>query len=192
MTTTRLPKPFDAHELDALYRAASDRPDVQATITWLRETGLRIAEACSVTTEEARAWERPPWWCRHQVCPIHSPAVHVVGKGSKPRLVPLTRRALAAADVLLGSSTNGHLVGVTDRGVRYLFERVGIKAGVHLHPHRLRHQFAFDLIESNCPIEVVADLMGHSTIDVTRLYYASSARTLARAMRSRRRWRTRR
>jgi integrase/recombinase XerC len=192
MTTTRLPKPLSEAELARVHRAASDRPDVQATITWLRETGLRIAEACSVTTEEARAWDRPPWWCRRQICPIHSPAVHVVGKGSKPRLVPLTRRALAAADVLLTSSTNGHLLGVTDRGVRYLFERVGTKAGIHLHPHRLRHQFAFDLIEGNCPIEVVADLMGHSTVDITRLYYKSSRRTLSRAMRSRRRWRARR
>ncbi len=81
-------------------------------------------------------------------------------------------------------SGKGRAAGM-DRGCRWLFAEVGARIGVHCHPHRFRHQFAFDLVESGVTIEVVADLMGHSTVDISRLYYQASDRRLREAMRAR-------
>ncbi len=183
MTTTRLPKPYAPGELAALYSAA--RPDVAAAMRFLCETGLRISEACAITSDEARGWRMPPWWCRRRACSRHTGSVTVIGKGDKARRVPLTPEALRAARVMLSVTENRHLFGWTDRGCRWLFAEVGARIGVHCHPHRFRHQFAFDLVESGVTIEVVADLMGHSTVDISRLYYQASDRRLREAMRAR-------
>jgi len=189
VTTTRLPKPFDQAELDALYTAARGRPDVAAAMRFLHETGLRIAEACAVTSAEASRWPAPPWWCRRAGCARHGRAVlRVIGKGDRERVVVLTRPAVASARVLLTYTGNGHLIPWTDRGVRFLFEQVGTSAGVHCHPHRFRHTLASELIESGVAIEVVADMLGHSTTEITRLYWLASERSKVAALSRRRRW----
>jgi integrase/recombinase XerD len=191
VTTTRLPKPYEPAELDALRRAAHDRPDVGAAMVFLHETGLRIAEACAITSTEAGAWPRPPWWCRRPTCRTHRRTVRIIGKGDRERVVVLTPAALRSAATLLTFSTNGHLFPWTDRGVRYLFERVGAAAGVHCHPHRFRHTHATELVEAGVAIEVVADMLGHSTTEITRLYWMASERAKVAALSRRRRWRAR-
>lgn len=184
MATTRLPRPLTPEELRACERAA-DRPEVRAAMVFLHETGLRVSEACAITSSEARSWPRPPWWCRRSVCARHGASVRIVGKGDKERVVVLTRRALLAARVLLAASRNGHLMPWTDRGLRAALATVGRRAGVHLHPHRFRHTLASELVEAGVPIEVVADMLGHSSTEITRLYWQASARAKRRALRRR-------
>jgi len=181
VTTTRLPKPYTRAELDALY-AAAHRPDVAAAMRFLHETGLRIAEACAIPTEVAARWPVPPWWCRRKACRRHSSMVRVIGKGDRERVVVLSPVALRAADVLRHATSNGHLMPWTDRGVRYLFAEVGARAGVHCHPHRFRHTLASELVESGVAIEIVADMLGHSKTDVTRLYWIASERSKVNAL----------
>lgn len=172
MTGRRLPRPFTPAELTALERAA--RPEVAATMCFLRETGLRSAEACSLSSEDARSWARPPWWCRRAGCARHSVSVRIIGKGDKERAVLLTPVALRASRVMAAHASNGHLIGWSDRGLRYVLAEAGKTAGVHCHPHRYRHTWITELVESGAPIEVVADMAGHASIDTTRIYYASS------------------
>jgi integrase len=197
MSTRRLPKPFDDGELEALRRASADRPDVWALCVFLRETGLRSAEACAISSEQVRRWP-VPGRIRNRRPRVK---LRVIGKGKggmanegggKERVVMLTPDALRAAHTLLGYSTNGHLVPWTDRGMRYLMAELGKKAGVHAHPHRFRHQFVTELVESGVPIEVVADMAGHSRTDITRLYWQASERAKLEALERRRRFLRRR
>ena len=160
---------------------------MKAAVAFLHDTGLRIAEACSITTEEARSWPSPPWWCRRRVCRRHAAVTRVIGKGDRERVVILTRRAVDSAQVLLTYTDNGRLFKWTDRGVRWVFEQVGKKAGVHLHPHRLRHTLATELVEGGVPIEVVADILGHSSSEITKLYWQASQRSKVAALSRRRR-----
>ena len=193
MTTTRLPKPFAPDELERLYSAASARPDVAAAMRFLHETGLRIAEACAISSAEAGAWPHPPRWCRRPGCRRHGRVVlRVIGKGDRERVVILTPAALRSARVLLSHTSNGRLMPWTDRGVRFLFDQVGRAAGVHCFPHRFRHSYASELVESGVPIEVVADMLGHSTVEITRLYWVASERAKVAALARRRRWLRRR
>jgi integrase/recombinase XerD len=183
VTTKRLPKPFTPAELATLRQAA--RPDVRATLVFLEETGLRSAEARSITLVEALAWPQPPRWCLRRACARHSVPIRVIGKGSKERVVLLTPTALRAAAVMAQASRNGHLIGWSERGLRYVIAEVGHRTGIHAHPHRYRHTHVTQLIESGVPIEVVADMVGHSTTDITRIYWAASERLRAGALRRR-------
>lgn len=200
MTTRRLPKPLERGELRALYEAC-DRPEITATMTLLVETGLRSAEVLSITRETAAAWPKPGLIRRRHP----QVSFRVIGKGpgsmhteagGKERVVMLTRPALLAAQVLLDhSSTNGrgaYLVPWSDRGLRYVLAELGKKAGVHLSPHRFRHTHATQLIEADVPIDVVADMLGHSKLDITRLYVLTSERAKVEALDRRRRWLRRR
>jgi site-specific recombinase XerD len=56
--------------------------------------------------------------------------------------------------------------------VRNLLHRLGLKAGIdkRVHPHGLRHTFAFELQEAGTPVVVISKLLGHSSIAVTARY----------------------
>lgn len=181
---TRLPKPYSRAELRALMREAKKRPELEATCIFLLETGLRAAEFASIPTEEARSWPKRG----------HHPIV-VRGKGpgsmhkggGKERVVLLTPRALRAGRRLAELTPNGTLSPWSDRGLRYVMEHLGGRAGVaECRPHRFRHTFCSSLIEGGVPIETVADMAGHENIQTTRIYAAASVRLRRRALRRRR------
>jgi site-specific recombinase XerD len=160
-------------------------------MVFLHETGLRVSEACRIPLQEAERWPTPPPWCRRGSCRRHRAVLRVVGKGDRERVVVLTPRALRAAATLRAEPRNGHLIGLSDRGLRAALQRIGEEVGVHLHPHRFRHTLASELVEAGVPIEIVADMLGHSTTEITRLYWIASERAKAEALRRRARWRRR-
>lgn len=181
--TKRVPKPFTPEEWVALMRVA--RPDVAAALVFLRETGMRSAEALSITAQEARGWPSPRRWRR-----FAGVVVKITGKGSKERLVLLSREAVVAANVLLAHPRPGYdsLIPWSLRGLRYVVAEAGKAAGVHAHPHRARHTYATEIAEADVPLEVLADMLGHASVNTSRLYYRSSVTRRLRAMKARRRY----
>lgn len=101
-------------------------------------------------------------------------------------MIPLPPAALRAAHRLLEHSENGHLLPWPERTFRHHLRLAGQRVGVHAHPHRFRHSFATALVEGGAPIEVVADLMGHVNVNITRVYYRLSEERAFRAIRRRR------
>ena len=61
---------------------------------------------------------------------------------------------------------------VHEQYVRNLLHRLGLKAGIdkRVHPHGLRHTFAWELQEAGTPVSVISKLLGHSSIAVTARY----------------------
>ena len=49
--------------------------------------------------------------------------------------------------------------------------------------HTLRHSFAKNLIDTGTPQDQVATLLGHESLDTTRIYTQPSERDLERAVR---------
>lgn len=183
MTGRRLPRPYEPGELRRLQAVA--RPEVWAVCVFLRETGLRSAEACSITIHEAKSWPQPPRWCRRPGCARHSAMSRIIGKGDKERAVMLSPAALRASRVLASHAHNGRLIGWSDRGLRYVIAEAGKAAGVHAYCHRFRHTHISELVEAGVPVEVVSEMAGHSRTDTTRLYWSASHRLRARAMQRR-------
>lgn len=62
---------------------------------------------------------------------------------------------------------------LTTRGVAQLIINWGTKAGIRrevLHPHSFRHLYAIQFLKHNKDISLLADLMGHSSIETTSIY----------------------
>ena len=60
--------------------------------------------------------------------------------------------------------------------------KYGHRAGLEdVTPHTLRHTFARALIASGAPLSDVADLLGHSSLDTTRIYTKASVKRSAHA-----------
>lgn len=109
------------------------------------------------------------------------------GKGNKERFVPLANGALdALRDWLLERGCDdGALFCVVRRGrgpelgkrlgangVYQMLEALGTRAGIqHFSPHDLRRTAGSNLLDAGVGVEVVADFLGHSSVEITRKHY---------------------
>ena len=112
--------------------------------------------------------------------------VRVFGKGSKERLVPIGRSAIAAAAMYL-RELRPRLEHGEGKGVLFLnargkpLTRMGAwkilrghvdRAAItkHVSPHTLRHSFATHLLEGGADLRAVQEMLGHSDIATTQIY----------------------
>jgi integrase/recombinase XerC len=123
----------------------------------------------------------------------------VVGKGSKERIVPLTRSALRAleryefrrAEILGKAEDRGDTEAVllNARGGR--LSRRSIQEAVHrcletasgaagLSAHSLRHSFATHLLEQGADLMAVKELLGHVSLSTTQIYTHTTKERLLR------------
>ena len=165
----KLPQVLDVDEATALVevesgdtRAVRDR----ALLELLYSSGLRVSELCGVHWRDLDPEQG---------------LVRVTGKGSKTRIVPVGRMALAALaalreqespqpdDPLLRGRSGRAL---TPGAVRALVKRRARAQGVwkRVHPHLLRHSCASHLLESSGDLRAVQELLGHADIGTTQIY----------------------
>ena len=66
---------------------------------------------------------------------------------------------------------------LTPRGVSIALKDLAVRAGVNkdvVHPHNFRHFFAIQFLKKNSNIALLADLLGHSNVNMTALYLRRS------------------
>ena len=62
---------------------------------------------------------------------------------------------------------------ITTRGVAHQLKSFATKYGINpdvVYPHSFRHRFAKNFLEKYNDISLLADLMGHESIETTRIY----------------------
>ena len=72
---------------------------------------------------------------------------------------------------------NGNEEPLTTRGVAYIIKKFATKYEMDLkviYPHSFRHRFAQNFIEKYPNIALLADILGHSSIETTRIYLRKS------------------
>jgi integrase/recombinase XerC len=107
--------------------------------------------------------------------------VRVLGKGSKTRIVPVGRHAIAAlralgaeqgmpADSPVFRGRGG--APINPRTVQLRMNTLALQQGIpkHIHPHLLRHTFASHMLESSGDLRAVQELLGHADIATTQIY----------------------
>ncbi|MGB9801201.1 MAG: tyrosine-type recombinase/integrase [Thermanaerothrix sp.] len=142
-----------------------------ALVVFLLHTGLRIAEAAGLSVDDVQLGERSGW-------------VMVRGKGNKMRRVPLNaeaRKALKAWLEVRGEQ-GGALFGLSVRRMQGVLAALGRRAGVAVHPHTLRHTLAKNMVDAGVGLHEVAALLGHSSLNTTRVYVTPGERDLERAV----------
>lgn len=145
-------------------------------------TGLRVQELCSLNVEDIRLTER-----NGKIIVRH-------GKGRKYREIPLNNNVrgqlkewLTIRPKLADESEHAlfvskYQVRMGTESVRHFLRLISQAAGIQVTPHVLRHNFAKGLIDAGESIDRVGELLGHSSLDTTRIYTAPSEADLARAV----------
>jgi site-specific recombinase XerD len=71
---------------------------------------------------------------------------------------------------------------LTPRAVKIMVKRLGIQAGIRVHPHQLRHTFAINFLRAGGDVFSLRYLLGHSSLAMTERYLQSlNAEDAARA-----------
>ena len=114
--------------------------------------------------------------------------VNVYGKGSKERIVPLSKIAVNYLDLYINDYRkmlfvkkqkptdalflNNHGNRITRQGLYKMIGEIAKKQNIdkEITPHVLRHSFATHLIECGADIRSVQELLGHENIVTTEIY----------------------
>lgn len=160
-----------------------------AIVALLYGAGLRLAELAGLDVQasaSARGWVDLP-----------AGEAHVLGKGSKRRIVPVGVKAVQAVQhwlmlrdqkLMPQSGQAALLIGChgTRLSPQSIWKRVkarsllsGLAAPVH--PHMLRHSFASHVLQSSSDLRGVQELLGHANITTTQIYTRLDFGHLAKA-----------
>ncbi len=175
----KLPQVLDVDEAAALVEIPTDgAASVQdrAMLELFYSSGLRIAELISLE------------WCALDAA---EGMLRVTGKGSKTRIVPVGRKALAALANLreqnVGADDERIFPGrngapISQSAVRTRLKQWAKAQGIQkrVYPHLLRHSFASHLLESSGDLRSVQEMLGHADISTTQIYTHLDYQYLAR------------
>ncbi len=170
-----LPDVLTVEEVDRLLSAPSlDEPLAfrdRALLELAYAAGLRVSEWITLGVKDVM---------------LDDGLVRVFGKGSKERLVPIGRRAIAAVAVYLrelrprletGAGEGILLLNARGRpltrmGAWKILRKYVQQAGItkRVTPHTLRHTFATHLLEGGADLRAVQEMLGHADISTTQIY----------------------
>lgn len=140
-----------------------------ALIDILISTGIRIAEAAAISTDDVIASE-------------HTILIH--GKGRKQRLIYISclqtwTNFLQWLKIRNANKVNTNKVfinrygnPISIHGIEYIYNTIKVKAGINANstPHYLRHTFATNLLSNGADLRSVQEILGHSSISTTEIY----------------------
>ncbi len=175
------PKWLDRLSQHALCRIVEKgrNPRDIALVKLLLNTGLRVSELCALT------------WNNIKISPKKGRLSVNHGKGSKRREIPLNKDA---RQVLLelgykkkkGCSERvfiGQRGAMSPRGIESTLRKYVKQTDLEeVSPHKLRHTFCKNLIDSGVSLEKVATLAGHDNLETTRRYCTPSDHDLEAAV----------
>lgn len=120
-----------------------------------------------------------------RVCHVNAGYMDIVSKGQKLRRIWIPQalqhecvawKAEAASNDLLFSGKGNK--AITSRGISLGLKRIALRYDINqdvVYPHSFRHLFAKNFIAHNPDIALLADLMGHESIETTRIYLRRTA-----------------
>ena len=143
----------------------------KAILELMYSSGLRVSEVSNLTSNSINK----------------NNSIRVLGKGSKERVLPMTRRAYVSTKKYIETSRpkfendkskNYLFLGVrggqlSDREIRRI---VKFKTGTF--PHSIRHTFATHLLEGGADLRIVQELLGHNDPSTTQIYTHVSKKQL--------------
>ncbi len=153
----------------------------RAIVAMLLNTGLHVLELVELTLVDLNITEQKG-------------SVYVRdGKGGKARTVPLNATARNALAVYLDVRAEGqgdHLFlgqrgPISSRQVLRILKKYARQSGLEpevVTAHTLRHTFGKNLIDAGVSIDQAATLMGHASLNTTRLYTTLDTNDLQRAV----------
>lgn len=161
----RIKKPLSSEEVELIRSSCESERDL-AIVECLYSTAVRASELLRLNRSDIS---------------FTKDDITVLGKGNKERVTYLNARAHIHLKNYLDSRTDNNPAlfvsskaphdRLTRRGLEDIINRISHTAGVkNVHPHRFRRTSATDLLTAGMPIEQVQELLGHKSIETTRIY----------------------
>ena len=171
----RLPEVLSVDEIDHILEtidvSAREGQRNRAMLEVLYSCGLRVSELVSLRISDIYPDEE---------------FISVEGKGSKQRLVPISRKALheirnymeyrgelvvqkGSEDILFLNRRGAKMTRVM---VFYIVKKQAELAGIRkvISPHTFRHSFATHLLEGGANLRAIQEMLGHEKITTTEIY----------------------
>lgn len=168
ITVKSVPKPISQRDIGIMFSAIDNLRD-RVMLELLYATGLRRFEVAKVHIDDFAFEDR---------------TLHVLGKGDKPRLVPIYDSLIERIQELFDEHGNEWLFpgryGDTHLSIRSINDVVTKwrdNAGLskkNITPHKFRHSFCSHLYENGADIKTIQTLAGHEKTDTTNLYAKTS------------------
>lgn len=137
------------------------QPKFAYIVRLLGTTGCRVSELVQFTYEQVQAGS----------CTLK-------GKGSKYRQFFFTKQMQQEARGKSGYvCLNRYGQQMSTRGISSMLKEYGAKAGIDarkMHPHAFRHFFAKQYLQKTKDVVGLADILGHGSVDTTRIYLQKS------------------
>ena len=134
-----------------------------AIVSLLYDSGIRISELCSLSRNS-----------------IKDRQFIVIGKSKNPRICFITEKTERKIKdyldlredneraLFIASQTGKR---ITSDNIRKVFQNACKRSDfINVHPHTIRHSFATRLLDKEVDIRYIAELMGHESLDTTKMY----------------------
>lgn len=157
--------------LDSLPESSEKDIRDKAILELMYSSGLRVSEVSNLTSNSINK----------------NNSIRVLGKGSKERVLPMTKRAYVSIKKYIKTSRPKF---ENDKSKNYLF--LGVRGGqlsdreirrivkfrTGTFPHSIRHTFATHLLEGGADLRIVQELLGHNDPSTTQIYTHVSKKQL--------------
>jgi len=171
----KLPNVLTASYINRLLDSlpVSSEKDIRdkAILELMYSSGLRVSEVSNLTSNSINK----------------NNSIRVLGKGSKERVLPMTKRAYVSTKKYIETSRPKF---ENDKSKNYLF--LGVRGGqlsdreirrivkfrTGTFPHSIRHTFATHLLEGGADLRIVQELLGHNDPSTTQIYTHVSKKQL--------------
>ena len=134
-----------------------------AIVSLLYDSGIRISELCSLNRNS-----------------IKDRQFIVIGKSKNPRICFITKKTEQRIKDYLDLRDDNDMAlfianqtgkRITSNNVRKVFQNACNRSEfVNIHPHTIRHSFATRMLDKEVDIRYIAELMGHESLDTTKMY----------------------
>jgi integrase/recombinase XerD len=173
------PRYLEDNEEQALVAAVTNEGTLRdrVLIVLLLHTGLRAREICQLRRDQIKLGKR-------------SGTLEVIGKRNKHREVPLNATARKALEEYLATLPFDSIslfpsgetkAALSERALGYIIKKYAERAKlVDVSPHDLRHRW-YRMAET-VPLHRLAQIMGHDSLDTTRLYIQGTKQDLQQAV----------
>jgi integrase/recombinase XerD len=171
----KLPNVLTASYINRLLDSLPDSSEKdirdKAILELMYSSGLRVSEVSNLTLNSINK----------------NNSIRVLGKGSKERVLPMTKRAYVSTKKYIETSRPKF---ENDKSKNYLF--LGVRGGqlsdreirrivkfrTGTFPHSIRHTFATHLLEGGADLRIVQELLGHNDPSTTQIYTHVSKKQL--------------
>ena len=157
--------------LDSLPESSEKDIRDKAILELMYSSGLRVSEVSNLNSNSINK----------------NNSIRVLGKGSKERVLPMTKRAYVSTKKYIETSRPKF---ENDKSKNYLF--LGVRGGqlsdreirrivkfrTGTFPHSIRHTFATHLLEGGADLRIVQELLGHNDPSTTQIYTHVSKKQL--------------